>query len=35
MKKENEIRKIKIKTFKNQQALKKKDEQLKRVKKVS
>ena len=35
MKKENEIRKIKIKTFRNEQALKKKDDELKRAKKVT
>ena len=35
MKKEIEIRKIKIKTYRNQQTLKKKDEELKRSKKIT
>ena len=35
MKKEIEIRKIKNKTYKNEQTLKKKDEELKRSKKIT
>ena len=35
MKKENEIKKIKIKTYRNEQTLKRKDDQIKRIKKAN